>query len=659
MKKLLCFCILFLLLAVQTTWGQSPKTIEGIALDSKGIPLPDGTKEITFNIYDSIDGDVLLWSEQQTVAIKDGRFSVTLGSVNSLELRETKTYWLTMKVGAGNELTPRIELKLGENDDTTAQKSALTSHTLDDAYDGGTPGSGSGRIITADAGAVEIAGTDGLVVDDTLLVVDATNDKIGIGTNTPQRRLHILGSDGAVASFPSIGVRDFLILENNGSNNISIIGGAANSSALKFFPSGAAGNVGIIKYNYANDQMTFGTVNGTTRMTINAANGIGIGTAGPNGKLGIAQVAGTNRWLDIEGDSNAPVSVSIQPVNTNTTGGARGLSIVPVMKASAPGTAGYGVQIDTQPQTNLGGFNYGTLAIAQLSNSSSSVSNYFPMFFRFDTQSSYTGLLDTVDVFRIQSPILNGSKPLNITGLNIVNQGAGSITNAYGLRVLAQSGATNNWNIYSEGASSRNFFEGNVGIGTDTPSTNLEVAGQVKITGGSPGAGKVLTSDATGLATWETGTPGPTGPTGPTGATGATGGVTSHTHSVHSNQSFGLDGALGDGITAFLGPGLQTVHATDDHFMLCTSIGIILKVAVWADIPPGSGETLDVILRLDEADTAMTVQLSGTTQVGSNTSFFNVIGGSRISVKLVNSASSLAANISITIEVRYTSGPGS
>jgi len=41
---------------------------------------------------------------------------------------------------------------------------------------------------------------------------------------------------------------------------------------------------------------------------------------------------------------------------------------------------------------------------------------------------------------------------------------------------------------------------GNVGIGTATPSSKLEVAGQVKITGGTPGTGKVLTSDATGLA---------------------------------------------------------------------------------------------------------------------------------------------------------------
>ena len=44
---------------------------------------------------------------------------------------------------------------------------------------------------------------------------------------------------------------------------------------------------------------------------------------------------------------------------------------------------------------------------------------------------------------------------------------------------------------------------GNTGIGTDIPSAKLEVNGQIKITGGSPGAGKVLTSDATGLASWQ------------------------------------------------------------------------------------------------------------------------------------------------------------
>jgi hypothetical protein len=44
---------------------------------------------------------------------------------------------------------------------------------------------------------------------------------------------------------------------------------------------------------------------------------------------------------------------------------------------------------------------------------------------------------------------------------------------------------------------------GNVGIGVTHPNVQLEVDGQVKITGGGPGSGKILTSDADGLATWQ------------------------------------------------------------------------------------------------------------------------------------------------------------
>lgn len=44
---------------------------------------------------------------------------------------------------------------------------------------------------------------------------------------------------------------------------------------------------------------------------------------------------------------------------------------------------------------------------------------------------------------------------------------------------------------------------GNVGIGTTTPTAKLHVNGSVKITDGTQGAGKVLTSDAAGKATWQ------------------------------------------------------------------------------------------------------------------------------------------------------------
>jgi hypothetical protein len=46
---------------------------------------------------------------------------------------------------------------------------------------------------------------------------------------------------------------------------------------------------------------------------------------------------------------------------------------------------------------------------------------------------------------------------------------------------------------------------GNVGIGTFSPSAPLDINGAIRIRGGSPGVGKVLTStDGTGIATWET-----------------------------------------------------------------------------------------------------------------------------------------------------------
>ncbi|MEQ1733601.1 MAG: hypothetical protein ABL940_08005, partial [Bacteroidia bacterium] len=43
---------------------------------------------------------------------------------------------------------------------------------------------------------------------------------------------------------------------------------------------------------------------------------------------------------------------------------------------------------------------------------------------------------------------------------------------------------------------------GNVGIGTTTPTEKLDIAGSIKITDGTEGLNKVLTSDATGKATW-------------------------------------------------------------------------------------------------------------------------------------------------------------
>ncbi len=46
-------------------------------------------------------------------------------------------------------------------------------------------------------------------------------------------------------------------------------------------------------------------------------------------------------------------------------------------------------------------------------------------------------------------------------------------------------------------------INGNLGLGTSEPSQKLDINGQLRIRGGAPGAGKVLTSDNVGNATWE------------------------------------------------------------------------------------------------------------------------------------------------------------
>lgn len=60
----------------------------------------------------------------------------------------------------------------------------------------------------------------------------------------------------------------------------------------------------------------------------------------------------------------------------------------------------------------------------------------------------------------------------------------------------------------------RVLASGLVGVNTSAPTAPLDINGQIRVRGGSPGAGKVLTSDANGLASWSTIVIPPSGVTG-------------------------------------------------------------------------------------------------------------------------------------------------
>ncbi|MFY9309140.1 MAG: hypothetical protein WAQ28_08865 [Bacteroidia bacterium] len=99
--------------------------------------------------------------------------------------------------------------------------------------------------------------------------------------------------------------------------------------------------------------------------------------------------------------------------------------------------------------------------------------------------------------------------PLTIQTLSTAGNELEFLSSGFNADIYANSqfniGSLTSVNLLTNGSNRLHINNsGYVGIGTVSPGAMLEVAGQVKITGGSPGLGKVLTSDAAGLASWNT-----------------------------------------------------------------------------------------------------------------------------------------------------------
>ncbi len=89
-----------------------PQTMsfQGVLTDAGGVPVADGTYDLTFRIYASQTDPSPLWAETRTgVPVTGGVFSVTLGEVVPLALDFDAPYWLGVSVNGGAEMS-RIAL---------------------------------------------------------------------------------------------------------------------------------------------------------------------------------------------------------------------------------------------------------------------------------------------------------------------------------------------------------------------------------------------------------------------------------------------------------------------------------------------------------------------------------------------------------------------
>lgn len=98
---------------VATAGAQVPETLswQGVLRGADGHVVPDGSRSLTFRLYEAASSGDAIWTETQTVDVSLGIASVLLGSVSSLAtVPFDKPYWLGVAIDTAPELEPRTPL---------------------------------------------------------------------------------------------------------------------------------------------------------------------------------------------------------------------------------------------------------------------------------------------------------------------------------------------------------------------------------------------------------------------------------------------------------------------------------------------------------------------------------------------------------------------
>jgi hypothetical protein len=109
--RIALFIIIGILCLTAITYAAIPRVInyQGRITDKDDNPLT-GNFLVTFRFYDAETLGQLIWEEGHILTVKNGMFSVLMGSVKPLEIDFNKDLWLGMEVASDGEMTPRIKL---------------------------------------------------------------------------------------------------------------------------------------------------------------------------------------------------------------------------------------------------------------------------------------------------------------------------------------------------------------------------------------------------------------------------------------------------------------------------------------------------------------------------------------------------------------------
>ena len=339
---------------------------------------------------------------------------------------------------------------------------------------------------------------NGATLGNSLIFDNGTN--VGIGTTSPGALLQIGEAPNHYFRFETnVGLSDYYNAETTPRWRIAIDQIGSGLSAYTLAPPGTTIAAGGVALGIAASQnLGLYTSNGsalTERLRINGSGNVGIGTSAPGAKL---EIRGNDFYLGPY--ANTPAAFVIyEAEDLNRTGGATNTD------ATASNGNNWGTNANFQlygPYRSLPIGNYKFVARVKVADASYT-GNSFRMTVIGTGVSSRDRYIRGVDMTANNEWNML-SVPFRVTAVT------GNTVEVYVLGVNSQQIYTDYIMIVPDVDSQTeqvwgNFYtSGNIGIGTNSPGAKLEIAGQIKITGGAPGAGKVLTSDAAGLATWNT-----------------------------------------------------------------------------------------------------------------------------------------------------------
>ncbi|MDP6583720.1 MAG: hypothetical protein QF535_03615, partial [Anaerolineales bacterium] len=209
-------------------------------------------------------------------------------------------------IGTGS---PAVDLHIYDNDAATSGQLRIEQDSTGDA---GLAFTLTGEewwsiSVDNDDGNKLKIGDDDVAGAETIMTIDPSG-LVGIGTASPDTKLHVVSTASGVSANA---IADELLIDNSADTGITIASGTSSQGSILFADTGDNA-IGRIRYDHANNDLSFGTAGVADRLVIDSDGDVGIGTNVPGT---ILHVNGSNQPQVNISSTNSDTALRIHTIS--------------------------------------------------------------------------------------------------------------------------------------------------------------------------------------------------------------------------------------------------------------------------------------------------------------------------------------------------------